>query len=92
MNQQLERKLENLRKSIRKLDSAIVTYTDSIDDAFLLRICRDELGEKAIAVTICPDDYLETELSITESVTKVLGIKHIVTKKSQLKKDRKSVV
>ena len=78
MDKTLERKLEKLRKSIRKLDSAVVAYSGGVDSSFLMRICREELGEKAVAVTIPSGNYLKSELSMARSVAKIIGARHII--------------
>jgi uncharacterized protein (TIGR00268 family) len=78
IGQGLERKLEDLRKKIRKLDSAVVAFSGGVDSSFLMRICRDELGEKAVAVTALSDNYPNAELSIAKRVAKIIGVQHVV--------------
>jgi len=84
MENRLEKKLDKLRKGIRKLDSVLVTFSGGIDSAFLLRICREELGEKAIAVTAFSDSYPQDELSMAKHIAKALGAKHITIKENDM--------
>jgi uncharacterized protein len=83
MDEALERKLDKLRKSIRKLDSVLVAYSGGVDSTFLLRICREELGEKAVAVTTYSSSYPEDELSLARRVAKVMGARHITLEKDE---------
>lgn len=74
----LERKLGDLRKRIRKLDSALVAFSGGVDSSFLMRICREELGEKAVAVTALSENYPISELSLAKRVARIMGVKHVV--------------
>ncbi len=78
MDKDLERKLASLRKRIRKLDSALVAFSGGVDSTFLTRICREELGEKAVAVTSLSSSYPKTELSLARRVARIVGVKHVV--------------
>jgi uncharacterized protein len=78
MDKNLERKLGSLRKRIRKLDSALVAFSGGVDSTFLMRICREELGEKAVAVTALSENYPKSELSLARRVAKIVGVRHMV--------------
>lgn len=78
MDKNLERKLTSLRKRIRKLDSALVAFSGGVDSTFLTRICREELGEKAVAVTSLSSSYPRSELSLARRVAKIVGVKHVI--------------
>jgi len=78
MGPALSRKLALLRARIRKMDSAIVAYSGGLDSAFLLRICREELGDRAVGITIMPHDYPLSELTMARRVAKVVGVRHLV--------------
>lgn len=80
MDKRLEGKLQSLRDRIRKLDSALVAYSGGVDSTLLLRICREELGSKAVAVTALSDAYPSSELSLARRVARVVGAKHITYK------------
>ena len=77
MDKSLEKKLEMLRRRIRMLDSAVVAFGGGSDSTFLLRICREELGENAVAVTAIPKNYPKSELALAKRIAKVIGAKHV---------------
>jgi uncharacterized protein len=77
MKKSLERKLNKLRKKIRSLDSAMVAFSGGVDSSLVMRICREELGENAVAVTTLSSDYPKSELSLARRVAKIIGVKHI---------------
>jgi|GEM_PF-1945742 len=82
MAKSLNGKVGSLRKKIRSMDGALVAISGGVDSAVLLRICREELGEKAIAVTLLSDDYPSEDLMMAKRIAKVVGVKHITVKKS----------
>jgi pyridinium-3,5-biscarboxylic acid mononucleotide sulfurtransferase len=43
-------KLDRLRALIRSLGSAVVAYSGGVDSVFLARVCREVLGDRALAV------------------------------------------
>jgi uncharacterized protein len=87
MDKTLERKLTALRKSIRKLDSALVAFSGGVDSTFLMRICREELGEKAVAVTALSDKYPSSELSLARRVARIIGARHLIVDPSALEEE-----
>lgn len=76
----LETKLRLLRKNIRSMDSALVSFSGGVDSSVLLRICREELGEKAVAVTFLSEDYPSSDMSMAKRVVRVIGAKHITVR------------
>ncbi|MEW6723170.1 MAG: asparagine synthase-related protein [Candidatus Micrarchaeota archaeon] len=82
MDKTLERKLVDLRRRIRKLDGALVAFSGGVDSTFLMRICREELGEKAVAVTALSDHYPTSELTLARRVARIIGAKHVVVEPS----------
>ncbi len=84
MSVPLRHKLKVLRNKIRKLDSAVVAYSGGVDSTFLLRICRDELGDRAVAVTVLSSKYPKSELSLARRIAKVVGVKHVTIEPGEL--------
>jgi uncharacterized protein len=68
----LEDKLEELRKSIHKLDSALAAVSGEVDNSFLVRILRQELGDKAVALKTLSASYPSSELSMARRVARIM--------------------
>ncbi|MBI5222962.1 hypothetical protein HY990_00925 [Candidatus Micrarchaeota archaeon] len=71
---------DRIRKRIRNLETTLVAFSGSLDSTILARVCREELGDKAIAVTVLPFNYPKEELEDIRRVAKQIGIEHRVVK------------
>ena len=72
-----EHKVLRLRESLRGLGSALVAFSGGVDSTFVLRIARDELGERAVALTAISASVAPEEKREAEALAAELGVRHL---------------
>lgn len=80
----LNEKLELLKDIIRKKGSAAVAFSGGVDSTFLIRVAKEVLGDKLIAVTATSSTYPERELNEAIKYAKDFGVKHIIISSEEL--------
>lgn len=78
MDEQLKYKYEQLKNSIKKLDSAIVAFSGGVDSTLILKVAYDRLGDKVIAITADSPSLPRRELEETRKIAEDIGAKHLV--------------
>ncbi|MEO0105997.1 MAG: ATP-dependent sacrificial sulfur transferase LarE [candidate division WOR-3 bacterium] len=78
------KKIEKLKKFLRKFPGVVVAFSGGVDSTFLLKIAVDILKDNVIAVTATSPLYPETELRLAKRIAKRLNVKHIVIRSSEL--------
>jgi pyridinium-3,5-biscarboxylic acid mononucleotide sulfurtransferase len=72
----LHSKLDRLRDRIRPLESVAVAFSGGVDSSFLLRVCREVLGERVTAFTIDTLLMPRAELSAARRIAGEIGVDH----------------
>ncbi len=85
MDKELIQKYEQLKKSITRLDSAIVAFSGGIDSALVLKVAYDILGEKVIAVTADSPSLPRRELEETKKIAEQIGARHLIINTKETK-------
>ncbi|MGL5328639.1 MAG: ATP-dependent sacrificial sulfur transferase LarE [Peptostreptococcaceae bacterium] len=73
-------KLENLKKRLLELESIAVAYSGGVDSNFLLKVAKDTLGDKVIAVTLHAMMHSDREIQEAKEYAKEFDVEHIVVK------------
>ncbi len=77
-------KLEKLQKILKELDSAVLAFSGGVDSSFLLKVARDCLGNKILAVTANSATYPKSELEFSRKLAGMLRARHRVIKTAEL--------
>ncbi len=80
----MEEKLEHLKKILMEMESVLIAYSGGVDSTFLLKVARDILEDKVIAVTALSPIYPEEEAEEAKKIARNLGVKHLLLETREL--------
>lgn len=81
---ELSGKLECVKNILSEMQSILLAYSGGVDSTFLLKVAKDVLKDKAIAVTATSEIYPSRELEEAKKNTKMLGVRHIIISTNEL--------
>ncbi len=80
MKNKLNFKLEKLKKILKKMGSCLIAYSGGVDSSLLLKLAKDTLGDRVLAVTALSQTYPKEELKEAKKMARRLGVRHLVIK------------
>lgn len=79
-----DKKLRLLKKIIQSMESVLVAYSGGLDSSFLLKIAKDCLDDKVLAVTAVSETYTKEELEFAKRFCKQFDIRHKIIRTREL--------
>ncbi len=73
----MDAKLETLKGLLAGMESVLVAYSGGVDSAFLLKVARDVLGDRAVAATALSGSYASRELEEGRRLAAALGARQL---------------
>jgi len=80
----MNKKLQQLKKILSKMESVLIAYSGGVDSTFLLKVAKDILDDKVVAVTATSLIYPACEIKEAKAFTKKLGVRHLIIKPNML--------
>lgn len=81
---ELAARYANLRAICRELGSTLVAFSAGVDSTLLLKVCVDELGQKAVAVTAVSESYPSHELAQAKRLARDIDCRLILADTHEL--------
>lgn len=77
-------KYDELKSLLQQMGEVLVAFSGGVDSTFLLKVARDELGEKVLAVIANSETYPQREQEEALRLAQEMGVRHKVIQTQEL--------
>lgn len=84
----LHKKFQKLSSILSKQPGVVVALSGGVDSTLLLKLAKDALPDRVIAVTAASPIHPRSELNFAQQIAKKLGVKHIIYQSGELGRKR----
>jgi len=84
----LHKKLQELKSILSKQPGVVVALSGGVDSTLLLKLAKDALPNRVIAVTASSPIHPRSELSFAQQIARKLGVKHIIYQSGEMGRER----
>ena len=83
-HQEIDRKYLDLQEILRKMKGVLVAFSGGVDSTLLLKVAKDTLGDKILAVTAQSETTPPLEIKEARKLAEDLEIEHLVVETKEL--------
>lgn len=80
----IDTKYSKLQEVVRDLERVVVAFSGGVDSTFLLKVCKDVLGDDVLAVTARSPTTARHERDDSVELTKLIGADHLIADSREL--------
>ncbi len=82
---EIDHKFFRLKESLAAMESLVVAFSGGVDSTFLLRVAKEALGDKLLAVSAESETSSRREIEDSRRLAQELGVRRLVIKSEDLK-------